>query len=636
MAVCSGLAVSAEVEERTGGARTLDEDPLVAVDRREEIREARDRLGISQHEKAVGFQGVVEEGKNAFLEHGLEINEEVPAADQVDVRERGIERDVLTREDANVAHPFGDLPAGVDLREEALLTLGRHVGHGVLQIDSGTRFLDRGLRNVRREDLNRRIDVDELQRLHENDRDRVDLFAGRAAGNPDADRQIRRPLLQDPGENQALEALEDFGVAKERRDRDEDVLVEGTNLGRVLLEHVDVLLDALDLLQGHPAGDAALNRRLTIIREVDAGRGPDQGEDLPVLGGVDRRFFLVRPEDRPHVGMPAHSSELLGDLFGWKNEVDRAGGDGGVGHVVELGRVLLLGEGQTPFCLDRPKTQRPVRHRARENDPDRPCLVLLGERAHEVVDRELAAALARPRVDPERTVDQGNLRVGGNHIDVVRLNAHPAPDLEHAHGRRAAEDLLEHAFALGIEVLDEDVRHARVWRQVLEKLREGLESARGRADADDRKSITTSRRPGPGRERGRPELRATVPVRSRARGSFSSRSWFFPGRLCHDPLVRAPTDHGYAFDSESLSRTDRLGGGRTSTLFRRRVLSPSTAFSSSETRFSKSAARLGRWRSRACRMSLWRRATRSSSARSASQSACSTPSSSAWKRVSGE
>ncbi len=53
------------------------------------------------------------------------------------------------------------------------------------------------------------------------------------------------------------------------------------------------------------------------------------------------------------------------------------------------------------------------------------------------------------------------------------------------HLRRPREQVGQTALVPGVQVLDEDERHARVGAQALEQLRERIEPAGGRADADD-------------------------------------------------------------------------------------------------------------------------------------------------------
>jgi hypothetical protein len=65
------------------------------------------------------------------------------------------------------------------------------------------------------------------EELDQRDDDRVDLLAGRAAGDPDPDRSAVALALRDLREDEALQLIEDLGIPEEGRDVDEQVLEEG-------------------------------------------------------------------------------------------------------------------------------------------------------------------------------------------------------------------------------------------------------------------------------------------------------------------------------------------------------------------------------------------------------------------------
>src|SRR5689334_395805 len=91
-------------------------------------------------------------------------------------------------------------------------------------------------------------------------------------------------VADDLGEDFCAEEVVGIGLAEKAGDVDEDVLVEGVDLLRVLLEETDVVLDAGRLVQHHPALEAAAEGGLLVVGEIDARTAAQQGEDLlPVL-----------------------------------------------------------------------------------------------------------------------------------------------------------------------------------------------------------------------------------------------------------------------------------------------------------------------------------------------------------------
>lgn len=76
---------------------------------REDVGEVADRLGIAEHQEPPGLQGVMEVGNDPLLNGRLEVDQQIAAADEIQVREGRIGRDVLPGEDAHVADRFSDL-----------------------------------------------------------------------------------------------------------------------------------------------------------------------------------------------------------------------------------------------------------------------------------------------------------------------------------------------------------------------------------------------------------------------------------------------------------------------------------------------------------------------------------------------
>ena len=115
----SGLG-TAKSTSSTRGARSSTPIDLVAfIERNEQLRRGPHRLGAAQHQQSVGLEPVMEDREDAALEQWLQINEDVPAADEIEVRERRVSHDVVSGEDAEVADPLGDSILPVLLHEEA-------------------------------------------------------------------------------------------------------------------------------------------------------------------------------------------------------------------------------------------------------------------------------------------------------------------------------------------------------------------------------------------------------------------------------------------------------------------------------------------------------------------------------------
>ena len=85
----------------------------------------------------------------------------------------------------------------------------------------------------------------------------------------------------------------------------------------------------------------------------------------------------------------------------------------------------------------------------------------------------------------QRSLEDSDVGVGGDDVDMVRLDAHSVFDLVHREARRASERLAEVARVRRVEVLDEHESQAGAQWDVPEKLAESFHATRRSADAHD-------------------------------------------------------------------------------------------------------------------------------------------------------
>jgi len=129
-------------------------------------------------------------------------------------------------------------------------------------------------------------------------------------------------------------------------------------------------------------------------------------------------------------------------------------------HAVELRELGILRNTQTSSLLDVGKTDGPIATRPRKDDCDCLCLLILGQRTEELVNRmTLAARRIWLNQLQYAVVDQQCLGRDDD-VDAVRLDTHAVFDLHDRHFRLAAQDIGEHALAGWVEMLDNDKPHA--------------------------------------------------------------------------------------------------------------------------------------------------------------------------------
>ena len=86
-----------------GSAGFLGVDLVLLVHRLEQVGEAADRFRCAQEQEPSGLERVVERGERLLLQARLEIDQQVPATDEIHARERRVADEVLPREHDHLA-----------------------------------------------------------------------------------------------------------------------------------------------------------------------------------------------------------------------------------------------------------------------------------------------------------------------------------------------------------------------------------------------------------------------------------------------------------------------------------------------------------------------------------------------------
>ena len=462
---------------------------MFPVQGREQVRRRARGLRRPQQQDARGQQGVVEQRHHPLLHAGLEVDEHVPAADQVHAAERRIPGQVVPREDAHVADGLEDLVAAVPLAEEPAQAFGRDVLCAVRQVASRARLLERALGQIGAEDLEGWARLQLACRLEQADHERVDLLAGGATRHPHPHGRSLRPVPHQARQELLAQHFIGGGVAEEGRDRDEAVFVERSDLVRVAFEVARVLLQRLDVGERHAPRDPPLDGRRLVRAEVGARRLAQQGEDRPDTVPRLRRRRLARPlfpGRSGDVGVAAEACELLRDALGRQDVVHAIRRDDAARHAVVRGRGRVLGEDDAAFRLDRLRSERPVRARPGQDHADRPAALGLGQRAQEGVDRQVAAARGDARDQLQHTPFEGDVALPRGDVDVVGLDCRVLLELGDRHPAALGQQLGQDALVVGVQVLHEHVGHARVVRQRSQQQLERVQAAGRGTDADDR------------------------------------------------------------------------------------------------------------------------------------------------------
>ena len=209
-------------------------------------------------------------GEHPLLQGRPEVDEHVPATDQVEVAEGGIPGQVVPCEDAHVADRPADLITPLHPAEEPSQPLRRDVRGNLLRIGAGPRLRESRLAQVGGEDLNGRpASRQPSQAFEQADHERIDLLAGGAPGHPHANGRIGPSIRQEAGEHLIDQDLEGLRVAEERGHSDQAVVKKGMDFVRMAVQVPGVVLQLLDADEGHAARDPPLDGRLLVQAEID-------------------------------------------------------------------------------------------------------------------------------------------------------------------------------------------------------------------------------------------------------------------------------------------------------------------------------------------------------------------------------
>src|SRR5678816_319985 len=179
-----------ELGQRGRHALTAPINLVPLVERFEQLGCHPGRFRRAEQQHAVRLERVMKDRKYSLLQRRLEINEDVPTADQVEMRKGRIADDVLPREDADIADEFGDAVAASLGYEEAPQALGRYLLGNALRIEAGPGSRDGRLAQIGAEHLNGDVEPRPLDKLYRGDGERIRLLTAGAAGDPDAERRV--------------------------------------------------------------------------------------------------------------------------------------------------------------------------------------------------------------------------------------------------------------------------------------------------------------------------------------------------------------------------------------------------------------------------------------------------------------
>ena len=249
---------------------TLAIDPPLLVERIELVDEIVGRLARAQEQHAVCVQAKVKQRQRLALRPGLQVDEQVAAADEVELGERCVSQHVVLGKHDHAPQLTRYAIAIVLRHEEASdsILAERPDRGGRVQTDPGK--VERGSMRIGSEDLRVERLLGAIHRLEQQDAERVGLFAGRTAGHPQAQLGPVRGLGDELRDDLALEQRKRLGVAEERGHADQQVAIERLELGVIALQTSDVVADVIGRLELNASLDSPRDGARLVGGEVDA------------------------------------------------------------------------------------------------------------------------------------------------------------------------------------------------------------------------------------------------------------------------------------------------------------------------------------------------------------------------------
>ena len=188
---------------------------------------------------------------------GVQVNQQIPAAHEIQTRERRVADDILAREYAQLTDALGNAVVMVHLDEKSFEAFSRDLLRDIVEVEPSARFLDLDLTDIGPKDLNPGNGTSLTHIFEQRDRDRIHLLSARAPGNPDPNGIFRGTSLAEAREHSLLQTLEGVGISEKSGDSDQKILVQRRRFLRIILNDGNIVSQILDLAQRHPSREPA-------------------------------------------------------------------------------------------------------------------------------------------------------------------------------------------------------------------------------------------------------------------------------------------------------------------------------------------------------------------------------------------
>ena len=472
-----------QTRKRAGLRRPPEQFPFPVDDSKERF-ELPDRFGRTEEQDAVRLQGIVEQRQEFLLCLGFQIDQEIAAGQEVQLRKGGIGQDVMSRKHDQIPNLLLNPVTAVFPGKEPLQARRGEVLGDADRVEAGACLVNGPAVQVRGENLERETELLLRQILPKQDGERIGLLSGGTAGNPQAQGRALRLALHESGQHFLFEDLEGLGIAKEAGDTDEQLLEQSIELMRIRQHKPKILFQIFDLVHVHPAFEAPVNRVLFVEGKVVPGPVAQEDEDLAQrLRGV-----LFRKRQRRFGQAAGICAQRLRHLVRRLDHIDHPGRNGAARHALILGRLRILGDRHAGLGLDRSQPHGAVAAGPGQDDPHGSVLLVFRQRTEEVIDGQRHAILRGRLHEVQDAMQDRQIGAARRHIDAIRLYLHPVRGLHHRHRGAFTKQARQETDMARVLVRHHHEGHPAAGRRVAEELFHGFQPAGGGADPDDQET----------------------------------------------------------------------------------------------------------------------------------------------------
>ena len=235
----------------------------------------------------------MEDGKQAFLQHGLEVDEHVTAADESQLAEWRVGKHVVRGKDDHFSDIFANLVLVVALDEEPGEALGGNIVHDAFrEYAFSSLFYGFGV-YVGGKDLNVAMELFFVHGFMEEYSQGISLLAGRAPCAPYPDWIGAAAVLKNVIDDGVLEFFKEFRIPEKFGHAYEDVLDEQVDLVLILFEEMGEAGKGRAVRHHHAPFYAPQDCGLFVIGEVDAAHPLHGQVDKGERVFVGKEFFVI-------------------------------------------------------------------------------------------------------------------------------------------------------------------------------------------------------------------------------------------------------------------------------------------------------------------------------------------------------